>query len=113
MQMEFSINLNDFQCLQMTEDVSYKSGCLKGAMVLLKSYVQTASTSTLVIVPLLVNQSSLLSCLHTFNKKGIKRIIHLSVNQRAFSAQFTKRIEDELFDEGRSDFVKTSRVNVT
>ncbi|XP_071637437.1 uncharacterized protein [Temnothorax longispinosus] len=49
------------QCLHMTEDVSYKSGCLKGAVVLLKSYVQTASISTLVIFPLLVNQSSLLS----------------------------------------------------
>lgn len=100
MQIEFSIYLNDFQCLYMTEGVSYKSGCLKGAMVLLKSYVQTASISMLVIFPLLVNQSSLLSCLRIFNKKGIKRIIHISVNQRAFSIQFTKRIEDESFDEG-------------
>jgi len=48
----------------MTEDVSYKSGCLKGGIMLLKSYVQTASISTLVIFPLLVNQSSLFSSLH-------------------------------------------------
>ncbi|XP_011160691.2 tetraspanin-9 [Solenopsis invicta] len=42
------------QCLHMTEDVSYKSGCLRGAIELLKSYVQTASISTLVIFPLLL-----------------------------------------------------------
>ncbi|KYQ59302.1 Leukocyte surface antigen CD53, partial [Trachymyrmex zeteki] len=51
------------QCLHMTENLSYKSGCLKGAYMLLKSYVQTASISTLVIFPLLVNQNLLLSCL--------------------------------------------------
>ncbi|KYM99881.1 CD63 antigen [Cyphomyrmex costatus] len=45
------------QCLHMTDNVSYKSGCLKGAYMLLKSYVQTASISTLVIFPLLVNIS--------------------------------------------------------
>ncbi|XP_012054289.1 PREDICTED: leukocyte surface antigen CD53-like [Atta cephalotes] len=42
------------QCLHMTENVSYKSGCLKEAYMLLKSYVQTASISTLVIFPLLL-----------------------------------------------------------
>ncbi|XP_018398616.1 PREDICTED: leukocyte surface antigen CD53-like [Cyphomyrmex costatus] len=42
------------QCLHMTDNVSYKSGCLKGAYMLLKSYVQTASISTLVIFPLLL-----------------------------------------------------------
>ncbi|KAG5328366.1 TSN9 protein, partial [Acromyrmex charruanus] len=42
------------QCLHMTENVSYKSGCLKGAYMLLKSYIQIASISTLVIFPLLL-----------------------------------------------------------
>ncbi|XP_036138339.1 leukocyte surface antigen CD53-like [Monomorium pharaonis] len=42
------------QCLHMTENVSFKSGCFKGAIMLLKSYVQTASISTLVIFPLLL-----------------------------------------------------------
>lgn len=63
---EFSIYLNDFQCLHMTEDASYKSGCLRGAIVLFKSYVQIVSISTLVIFPLLVNQSSLPSYLHVY-----------------------------------------------
>lgn len=102
----------------MTEDVAYKSGCLKGAMVLLKSYFQTASISMLVIFPLLVNQSSLLSCLRVYLiiRKELRELFffYISVNQRAFSTWCTKRIEDESFDEGRSYlFVKTSRVNVT
>lgn len=42
------------QCQHPTDDVSYKSGCLKGISMLLKSYVQTTSISMLVIFPLLL-----------------------------------------------------------
>ncbi|XP_011694116.1 PREDICTED: leukocyte surface antigen CD53-like isoform X2 [Wasmannia auropunctata] len=56
------------QCLNITEDVSYKSGCLREAIMLLKSHVQTASISTLIIFPLL-----LISVLLAFGlRKGLK-----------------------------------------
>ncbi|KAL0125851.1 hypothetical protein PUN28_004717 [Cardiocondyla obscurior] len=42
------------QCLPMTENMSYKSGCLKEAIILFKSYIQTTSISTLVICPILI-----------------------------------------------------------
>ncbi|XP_031772560.1 leukocyte surface antigen CD53 [Apis florea] len=37
------------ECLQMTEAVSYKSGCLKNAVLLLKSHMHTISMSVLLI----------------------------------------------------------------
>ncbi|XP_011049148.1 PREDICTED: leukocyte surface antigen CD53-like [Acromyrmex echinatior] len=56
------------QCLHMTENVSYKSGCLKGAYMLLKSYIQIASISTLVIFPIL-----LISVILAFGLRKMKR----------------------------------------
>ncbi|XP_023288056.1 tetraspanin-4-like [Orussus abietinus] len=35
------------QCLNMTEEVAYKSGCLKGAVLLLKSHIHTVAVSVL------------------------------------------------------------------
>ncbi|XP_011337160.3 tetraspanin-9 [Ooceraea biroi] len=42
------------ECLYMTENVAYKNGCLKGALLLLKSYVHAASVSMLIVFPFLL-----------------------------------------------------------
>ncbi|XP_012215984.1 CD63 antigen-like [Linepithema humile] len=47
-------SISIIQCSHMTEDIAYKSGCLKEATMLLKSYIQTASVSTLIIFPFLI-----------------------------------------------------------
>ncbi|KYN20546.1 PREDICTED: leukocyte surface antigen CD53-like [Trachymyrmex cornetzi] len=67
-------------CLHMTENVSYKSGCLKGAYILLKSYVQTASISTLVIFPLL-----LISVLLAFGLRKRLKTSQLIMDEATYS----------------------------
>ncbi|XP_018345478.1 PREDICTED: tetraspanin-6-like [Trachymyrmex septentrionalis] len=43
------------ECMkQMREEVSYKSGCLKGSYMVVKSYIQSAAISMLVIFPLML-----------------------------------------------------------
>ncbi|XP_060819352.1 leukocyte surface antigen CD53-like isoform X1 [Bombus pascuorum] len=44
------------ECLQMTEAVAYKSGCLKNAILLLKSHIHTISISVLLIFLTIVSR---------------------------------------------------------
>ncbi|KYN36739.1 CD63 antigen [Trachymyrmex septentrionalis] len=61
------------ECMkQMREEVSYKSGCLKGSYMVVKSYIQSAAISMLVIFPLMVNQYLLLSCLRGISEGGMR-----------------------------------------
>ncbi|XP_017766140.1 PREDICTED: leukocyte surface antigen CD53-like [Eufriesea mexicana] len=51
------------ECLQMTEAVAYKAGCLKNAVLLMKSYMHTMSLSVLSIFVIILASFLLVLCI--------------------------------------------------